>query len=214
VSAKPEQPTKADGAPIAPRRGRGISRGLTRDKILDAAKAIIARRGSADFRMQDLAKALEVQSPAIYHHFESRDDILAELVTAITQETLAATEPDPARSPSANMEHYVRRLTALMYADPAIARIQLEDIANSIVVEHGQARELVRHGRARMSRILAQGVASGEFREVDLNLLRALLLGGISAAICWPEYETPKSRPRLKTLQDRLVDLVLRYLRP
>lgn len=195
-------------------RGRGISRGLTRGKILAAAKLIVAQRGTANFRVQDLALALEVQSSAIYHHFQNRDDVLAELGSLITGQTLSITEPDAAASPSANMERYVRNLTALMYADPLIARIQLEDIANSGLVDKGEGRRLIQYGRERMGRILADGARTGEFRSVDLNLLRALLLGGISAAICWHDYERTVPAPNLETLQDELVDLLFRYLRP
>jgi AcrR family transcriptional regulator len=49
---------------------------LNRDRILDAAVALIEREGPGALSMRRLGSALGVEGMAIYHHFGSRDDLL------------------------------------------------------------------------------------------------------------------------------------------
>jgi AcrR family transcriptional regulator len=51
-------------------------RRLNRDLILDAAVALIERDGPGALSMRRLGSALGVEGMAIYHHFDSRDDLL------------------------------------------------------------------------------------------------------------------------------------------
>jgi len=50
---------------------------LTRDLILDRAVALIEREGPGALSMRRLGSTLGVEAMAIYHHFESRDELLA-----------------------------------------------------------------------------------------------------------------------------------------
>lgn len=206
---RPEVPD-ADATP----RGRGISRGLTRDKIVEATKKIVAENGVRSFRILDLAQALDVQPSAIYNHFENREDVLAALSTSISRKVITATEPRPNDTPSAKMEHYIRRSAAVMHADPLMARLQLDDIAMGGMVSRGESRSIMVYGRQRAEKILADGVASGEFRDVSLDILRVLMMGCVSSAVVWQDYEGVKPKMRLRELQDWLVDLVFRFLKP
>jgi TetR/AcrR family transcriptional regulator, cholesterol catabolism regulator len=52
----------------------------TRQRILDAAAQVLSRRGYAGTRLTDVAEVAEVQAPAIYYYFPSRDDLVEEVV--------------------------------------------------------------------------------------------------------------------------------------
>ena len=60
-----------------PRSRRGAAPRLTRERILDEAIALIERHGAGALSMRRLGSALGVEGMAIYHHFGSRDDLLA-----------------------------------------------------------------------------------------------------------------------------------------
>jgi AcrR family transcriptional regulator len=60
----------------ARRSDRQPQRPLNRDLILDAAMALIERDGPGALSMRRLGSALGVEGMAIYHHFDSRDDLL------------------------------------------------------------------------------------------------------------------------------------------
>lgn len=59
--------------PLAPRRGRP---GYTRDQILDRAVALFNEKGYDATSVADLAERLAVSKSALYHHFDSREQLL------------------------------------------------------------------------------------------------------------------------------------------
>lgn len=52
----------------------------TRQRILDAAAHVLSRRGYAGTRLTDVAEVAEIQAPAIYYYFPSRDDLVEEVM--------------------------------------------------------------------------------------------------------------------------------------
>ena len=66
------------GAGRSPRKpkGQGAER---RGEILDAALRLFAARGVLAVSTRDIASAVGISQPALYAHFRSRDEILAEL---------------------------------------------------------------------------------------------------------------------------------------
>jgi AcrR family transcriptional regulator len=67
-------------APTSPRsRDRARPRPLTREAILDGARALIEEEGAGALSMRRLGSRLGVEAMAIYHHFEGRDELLRAL---------------------------------------------------------------------------------------------------------------------------------------
>ena len=68
-----------DDAPRSRLRDPGSTpqRPLNRDVILDGAVALIEREGPDALSMRRLGATLGVEAMAIYHHFDSRDELLA-----------------------------------------------------------------------------------------------------------------------------------------
>ena len=52
----------------------------TRVRILDAAAATLSQRGYSGTRLSDVAEAARLQTPAIYYHFASREDLIEEVM--------------------------------------------------------------------------------------------------------------------------------------
>jgi TetR/AcrR family transcriptional regulator, cholesterol catabolism regulator len=52
----------------------------TRERILDAAAHVLSRKGYAGTRLSDVAVQAEIQTPAIYYYFPSRDDLIEEVM--------------------------------------------------------------------------------------------------------------------------------------
>jgi AcrR family transcriptional regulator len=67
-------PRSAVSALVPNRRPR---RSLTRELILDGAVALIEAEGPGALSMRRLGSTLGVEGMAIYHHFESRDELLS-----------------------------------------------------------------------------------------------------------------------------------------
>ena len=52
----------------------------TRDRILDAARALFAQKGVQKTSLQEIADQLGITKPALYYHFASREDLLRSIV--------------------------------------------------------------------------------------------------------------------------------------
>jgi AcrR family transcriptional regulator len=142
-----------------------------RDRILDVARDLIRRFGGAKTNVVDIAHAMGLSHSAIYRHFRSKADIFDALAAATMAEEAALAETFVmADGPAAE------RLTALVLAlhrskrakfadDPemhALYRLIVEDRPDLVM-------DYVRRMTGLVRRILADGVARGEFAECDLD---------------------------------------------
>ena len=95
----------------------------TRERILDAAAHVLSRKGYAGTRLSDVADQAEIQAPAIYYYFPSRDDLIEEVMwTGIAR----------------MREHMSRVLAAMPSGTDPLARI---DAAVEALVAFGAAGE-------------------------------------------------------------------------
>ena len=60
-----------------------------REQILDAAAELFARYGFHGVGIDDIGKAVGISGPALYRHFRSKDAMLAEMLTGISDRLLA-----------------------------------------------------------------------------------------------------------------------------
>jgi TetR/AcrR family tetracycline transcriptional repressor len=68
-----------------------LSKDLSREKVVDAALAILADHGLAALSMRQLASTLAVQPGALYWHVESKQELLAQLAERILSDPATAT---------------------------------------------------------------------------------------------------------------------------
>src|SRR6266545_2282132 len=54
----------------------------TRERILDAAAHVLSLKGYAGMRLADVAEYADLQAPAIYYYFPSREDLIEEVMWA------------------------------------------------------------------------------------------------------------------------------------
>ena len=67
------RPSKSD-APADTKSAR------TRARVLDAAAHVLSIKGYAGMRLSDVAEYAEIQAPAIYYYFASREDLIEEVM--------------------------------------------------------------------------------------------------------------------------------------
>src|SRR5438105_9622567 len=58
----------------------GSKSARTRERILNAAAHVLSRKGYAGTRLSDVADQAEVQAPAIYYYFPSREALVEEVM--------------------------------------------------------------------------------------------------------------------------------------
>jgi AcrR family transcriptional regulator len=160
---------------------------MQRSDIISAAAQIFREKGYQAASMQDIADAVHLQKPSLYHHVESKQEILLtilnqalDLLIADMQVVLASDLPSAEKLREA-IRVYVSRLTE----DP--------DLAAVLLLEHRSLEPefLERHIRRRdryerlWRHLIRQGVEDGSFREVDEKITTFALLGIQNWMITW-----------------------------
>lgn len=163
----------------------------TRERILDAAAHVLSRQGYAGTRLTDVAERAELQAPAIYYHFGSRDALVEEVmwsgiasmrehVTAVLAELPA--DLSPMDRIDVAVEAHLRH------------ELEISDYATASIRNAGQVPEQIRTRQiaeeakyGRVWRALIQDAAdAGALRpELDQKIARMLVLGALNWASEW-----------------------------
>jgi AcrR family transcriptional regulator len=92
----------------------------TRKRIFDTAARLFAVRGYGRTSIRDLTQALGLQKSSLYHHFESKEDLLYQLVGEFMDEALVFIE-DLGRQnipPLEKLSAFLRYYTEFYAAEP------------------------------------------------------------------------------------------------
>jgi AcrR family transcriptional regulator len=164
----------------------GSKSARTRERILDAAAHVLSRKGYAGTRLSDVADQAEIQAPAIYYYFPSRDDLIEEVMwsgIAHMREhmarVMAALPPDadPLDRIDAAVEAHLRY--ALEISDYTTASIRnAGQVPEAIAVRH--TAEASQYGDI-WRKLLQDADNAGLLRpDLDPMAARMLVLGALN----------------------------------
>ena len=97
----------------------------TRAALLDAAAQVFAQRGVAAASLEEIATTAGFTRGALYHHFDSKDELVIALLTRHDEQLLRAYE-DLLGSPAPDPIASARRWRALHADDEATVSLRLE----------------------------------------------------------------------------------------
>jgi len=163
----------------------------TRSRILNAAAHILSVKGYAGTRLSDVAEYAELQAPAIYYYFASRDDLIEEVMYAgiadmrkHLQGVLDALPPEasPMDKILAAVEAHLRH------------ELELSDYASASIRNAGQIPERLRarqlkeeaaYGRI-WRRLFDDARTDGQLRrDLDARHAQLLVLGALNWSAEW-----------------------------
>ncbi|WP_244269002.1 TetR/AcrR family transcriptional regulator [Mycobacterium parascrofulaceum] len=163
----------------------------TRARILDAAARVLSVKGFAGTRLTDVADAAEIQAPAIYYYFPSREDLIEEVMycgihdmRTHLQKTLDALPAGmaPMDRIMVAVEAHLRH--ALELSDYTTASIRNSGQIPSRLSKR-QKKEEAAYGRIWQG-LFADAVAEGEVNpELDPQLARFLVMGAMNWTAEW-----------------------------
>ena len=142
---------------------------LTPDRILDAAEETLTRYGPAKTTVVDVARALGVSHGSVYRHFSSK----AALRDAVTERWLARVS-DPLATIAAEDTPAPERLRRWFDLLIATKRRKMKIEPELFATYHAifaESRDVIRAHvetlAGQIARIIADGIARGEFATVD-----------------------------------------------
>jgi AcrR family transcriptional regulator len=176
-----------------------------RERILDAACELIAQRGTGGARIAQIARTAGVSTALVHYHFRTREALLAEALDHAFDVASAARArpPDQVDRGSA-----VRRLAgvverSLPATEPGRREWQLLvemwlGAARDPSLRPIVARMYVRH-RTWIAAAVADGIAAGEFADVDPNAtadVAIALIDGLGLRVLTRDPSMPPARTR------------------
>ena len=145
-------------------------RGLTtRERILLEASRLFARKGYHGTSTREIATAVEIRQPSLFHHFPSKHAIMAELIDIDHEEAVSTAQREAAAPGSPAL-----RLYRYLVADIAYICACAYDLSSveAVMGEPEFREESERHSKLLAARraIIEEGIAVGEFIDFDPDL--------------------------------------------
>jgi len=188
---------------------------LTPERILAAAEDVLRRYGPGKATVVDVAQALGVSHGSVYRHFASkaalRDAVLRGWLERMMAplRTIAASRA----APPARLHQWLATLRSIK-RDKALGEPELFATYGALAAD---AREVigehVEHLREQIASIVAAGVASGDFRQVDARAT-ALAIFDATSRFHYPGMAHLWGTPGEDAAFAQLVDLLLAGLAP
>jgi TetR/AcrR family transcriptional regulator, cholesterol catabolism regulator len=164
---------------------------LTRTRILDAAAQVLSENGYAGLRLTDVAAEAEIQAPAIYYYYGSRDELIEEVMWAGIADV---------------REHVAAALGALSDGTPPLEKLLVAaeaHLRHTLEISHyttasirnaGQVPQTIRKRQIREEerygeiwrRLINDLAREGSLRpELDLYIAQMLVLGALNWTVEW-----------------------------
>jgi len=163
----------------------------TRTRILDAAAHVLSIKGYAGMRLSDVAEYAEIQAPAIYYYFPSREDLIEEVMWAGIAdmrdhflEVLAGAPAD-----ASPMDKIMMGVEAHLRHELEISDYTTASIRNAGQLPENirkrQIAEEARYGEV-WKKLFKQAAAAGEIRaDLDLYIAQMLVFGALNWTAEW-----------------------------
>jgi AcrR family transcriptional regulator len=162
-------------------------RNLVELDILDRSAALFAARGYAATSMQDIAEALGLSRPSLYHYFGSKEEILANLIEGLAGSAEAAlAEASRSTSPPHQKLHELVVALTVPIAE-APGRFRLLQTTDKAVIKSAESRlrRLESAVVRTVGEVVRDGMAAGLFRRMDLHVATFGVLGIVNWVAWW-----------------------------
>ena len=179
---------QAEHEPTA-RPGRSTARRtLVTSELLDQATTLFSTQGYDATSLQDIADAMGISRPALYHYVKNKDELLGMLVDQVSQ-GLADDLGELATRGDLSATQKLRELTTLLVRQRAKhpAQFRILDQAETMLPEPASTKhvEAKRRVLREMIGIIESGTRSGEFIATDARTAAFSLLGMCNWVAWW-----------------------------
>lgn len=159
-------------------------------EIVEAALDLFVEKGFVATKMEDIARRAGVTKGTPYLYFANKEEIFKEVVRSSLVPRLAEGE-DLVRTFEGSASELLRIAISQWWA--CIGATRISGIPKLMVAEAGNFPELARfygeevilRGNRMLEDILRRGVASGEFRDLDVEYTVSVLVGPMIKALLW-----------------------------
>lgn len=184
-------------------------RDLVEKQIMQHATALFAERGFAGTSLQDIADAMGLTRPALYHYVANKDELLARLVTEITEEPaviLAGINKRTDLGPVDKLHAMAEAIALHHAAAPDRFRLLIRseaELPENLSKTYEQSRRRV---LKEFISVIRAGIDAGSFRAVDPRVASLGIIGMLNWMAWW--YQ-PGTTANAKSVANQLADMAI-----
>jgi TetR/AcrR family transcriptional regulator, cholesterol catabolism regulator len=186
----------------------------SRERVLDAAERLFAKKGYAAVTLRDIAADVGIRHTSLYHHVPGGKE---QLFVEVTERHLkrhrdGLTQAIAESQPDIRLQLYAAAGWLLSQPPMDLVRMVYSDMP---AIESSQAERLSEVAYDSMlspiEAALEQARHRGEIRHLNLGLIAGAILGMVETMYAVPEYALVKSRTAMAC---EVIDVLLDGLRP
>jgi AcrR family transcriptional regulator len=181
-----------------------------RDEILSIAAVQFAERGVASTTVRDIGAAAGILSGSLYHHFESKEQMVAELLLPVMQRQVGHYRElvDGDSRAATTLRALIKVAVAEAAQTPSETRMIRNDAQSFSEMPTLQpVTELLVEAAKLWASVIERGIADGEFGDgVDARLVVAAMFDSVLSTTRWFAGKRPQNPGRVG---EALADLFL-----
>jgi AcrR family transcriptional regulator len=181
---------------------------VTREGIIEAAARIFSEKGYHATSMQDIADAVHLQKASLYHHFDSKQEILADILDYALD--LINTRLEAVLSQTLSPEEKLHQAMVSYFETIAEYRnlsgvllLELRSLEPELKMQLKSRREKF---ESLWKDVIIEGKEQGKFTNVDPSLMVKAILGVMNWTVTWYRSDGPRSA---REIADLFADLLL-----
>ena len=166
---------------------------MTREDILEAAAQVFRQKGFHGASMQDIAKAVNLQKPSLYHHVSSKQEILLALLDRALELLLERISAISSQNipPDQKLQEMIRAYLQILAENMDLSAVLLFEHRSLERKQH--ARHVPNRDRfeALWRDVLIEGVMAKSFHCENPALTTRAILGILNWTITWYHSDGP-----------------------
>ena len=199
-------------SPFRSRQDRSREREAKRDAVLLTAVRMFNERGFHASSLDDVAAALGVSKPTIYHYLGNKEQVLIECVSRGLEALLEAVDASGQETGSGldRLRRFLCRYSEIIMGDfgRCVVRVGDESLSSEGAA---QFRARKREIDLALRRMIEAAIADGSMRPVDVRLTGFALAGALNWPARWHSASGPEQPPEIAR---DMVNILIDGLRP
>lgn len=167
---------------------------IRREELVDNARKIIATQGMEKLTIKHLAQTVGITEGAIYRHFESKDDILFELIEDIdvTLQQICKKAEVTGNSQLENLENLLREHLSSVERRRGVSFLVISEVLrNDNLRMKRKMQKVIDSYLSHVETIVSNGIDAGEMNEkIDKSAAAIAFFGLIQATVTLWHFTT------------------------
>lgn len=158
-----------------------------RDELLAKAAQLFRKKGYHATTMKDIAGELEILPGSLYHHIESKESLLLEIMQRGIEVLLERVRPIVAseRPPTEKLEAMVRLHIESIAEHPDVLTVFLHEMKSLPEGRRDEQLRLRDEYERLFYSVVEEGIAEGEFRSLHPRMITFAILGMVNWLYAW-----------------------------